>query len=265
MRNILTRLRRAPWIVGQRLVRRPKHSNFAVSDLFSWFNDGNIKTVFELVDIYALFEGKSSSGAKMFVFNNSGQLILQKHILFEGARRVRIDFTELLSNVPDTSGTFSVFHDETPEAFCQGESFVAERGYVGYSLTDNDCFNYAHGNHDAISYDRDSENVELLGSVSILKRDYNLQYLLELGVEYVFLLTNNSKKIQNVEYRVIGNGSSSNVVLHNELQISAGGVGVFKVCLKGDSPGRLVITSKLIMARPVVFRIDKNGLDCFHG
>ena len=54
--NFFRRAKRAPWILGQRLVRSPSSIDSAVSDLFIWVCDKEWNTFFELIDIYGLFE-----------------------------------------------------------------------------------------------------------------------------------------------------------------------------------------------------------------
>jgi len=241
----------------------PKSRDSAVSDLFVWVNDGKIRTVFDLVDTFFLFQGKSSS-ATLKIFDNSGGVLFQKVFHFEHRRKIRLDFSDFLRGKKELYGTFAIFHNRTPQAILENDSFIAERGYVGYSLIEVGGVSYAHGNHDAISYDRENGSLDILGGTSLLKRSYNLQYTLQTGSKYIIFVVNNSSKTTNIELNIIHSTDSHNVILCNSSRVDPGGVGRFEID-RLESQCRVVVTSNLVMARPVVCRIDKNNLDCFHG
>ena len=44
-----------------------------------------------------------------------------------------------------------------------------------------------------------------------------------------------------------------------------GGAGIFPVSFESQKSARIIITSRLVMARPLVFRISDNFFDVCHG
>jgi len=142
---------------------------------------------------------------------------------------------------------------------------VTERGYVSYQFGDSMVRSYVHGNFDAISFSRENSKLECISSTSFFSRDYNLQYSIEFGSEYTFYLTNNSKKSIVANFILYDSLVSSKVIHNEKVFIESKGVKFYRVSMPKSDIGRLVIRSKLIMARPLVFKRTKNKLDCFHG
>jgi len=264
LNNFLRRAKRAPWILGQRLVRAPSNIDSSVSDLFIWISDDDWKTFFELIGICGLFEDKPSNMI-LYLYDKNGNTLGIHSFELDTHKKTTIDISKLLPSNSGDFGTFSIFHMSSPRSITQYESFIAERGYTGYQYKSSTLLSFIHGNHDAIAYNRKSKKTELLGSTSLFKRDFNLQYLLEPEHKYYIGIVNNSSSHKDIKIRVLKNKTQSEVLHYNEISLKPKGVYFFLVQLKSGQKGRVVINSKLIMARPIIIRIKGNNMDVFHG
>jgi len=263
LKKIINRVKRAPWILGQRLVNEPKNFNSSVSDLFVWINEKTTSTIFQSININKLFEQKSTHGY-LYIFDMRGNFLSRKKIKFNNKYKITIDLSNLIKEDYGPYGTFAFFHGETPIEIKQSSGYITERGYVGYRNLD-DAYNYVHGNHDAISLSRDNLKISCLSSLAIVARDFNLQYLIEPDNQYFFYLVNNSCKDIDVTFSIHDGLISSKIISSEKVHIHSKGVRRFEVSLLGAYFGRLVITSRLVMARPLVIKVKNNKLDCFHG
>ena len=163
----------------------------------------------------------------------------------------------MLKQLPSDYGTFCVFHKKIPNSILKLQSFIAERGYVSYRYKNAPLRSYVHGNLDAID-----DSLTLLSGSSFLNRQYNLQYLLEMGKTYEIALVNASTKNKKVEFKVIDFIDS----IWMEKCITIKPKQVFILPIENiPNPNYLIIKSKIIMARPVVFSFDKDKMDVFHG
>ena len=150
-----------------------------------------------------------------------------------------------------------ILHKKIPNSVLKLQSFIAERGYVSYQYKNAPLRSYVHGNLDAI----DDSLAPLSGS-SFLNRQYNLQYLLEMGKAYEIALVNASSKNKKVEFKVI----DFNASIWMEKFINLKPKQVFILPIKDiPNPSHLIIKSKIIMARPVIFSFNNDKMDVFHG
>ena len=120
-----------------------------------------------------------------------------------------------------------------------------------------------HGNLDAVAKAADDE-VERLGGVSLLAREYRLQYELLLGRKYEIALVNPSPKPQTVVCELLDNQSNNRLINSATANLPAGGCHVFTIIPEQEST-RVVLKSRLVMARPLVFCIDGDRIDALHG
>jgi len=262
--NFFRRAKRAPWILGQRLVRSPSSIDSAVSDLFIWVCDKEWNTFFELIDIYGLFENDAAH-VTFYIYDKNGNTLDRHDIELNIHNKTTIDVSKFLPNNSGDFGTFSVFHKSTPNSIVQNKSFISERGYTGYQYKSSSLLGFVHGNHDAIAYNRTTRETELLGSSSFLRRDFNLQYLFESEPKYFIGIVNNSRVDQNIKLRLVNNKEQSRVMYYNEFKLKPKGVHFCMVQLKNGEKGRAIINSKLIMSRPIVIKIIGKNMDIFHG
>jgi hypothetical protein len=262
----LERFRRALWTWRQPLTRRPIAPAVPISDLFVWRNSDEWTTSFELMDIPGLFsDGDKDSGkhATLLLFDQHGRQFLKKRLEVLAGRRQTINLSEFLSETSGETGTFAVFHSSSPIELESMGSFLAERGYVSYRYRDAPLRAYVHGNLDAIARAANGE-LQLLGCSSFLRREYRLQHQLQPGVVYEIGIVNPTPVSQRCTFQLVSvlRGRIHGV---QAVDLPPGGIQLFPVRADKSEPVRLVIQSQLVMARPLVFRIQNLKLDVFHG
>ncbi len=269
MTNIISRLKRAKWTFNQSLTKKPEGLSASISDLFVWRNSTEWKTFFELIDIPALFGQDSGDHyVNIVIFDDKGDFLVEDRVDLRTNKRKTICLSELLDSVNQLGnigeiGTFSVFHSHVPKIIQKANSYIEERGYVSYQYKNNPLRSYVHGNLDAISLY--NNNIEMLGGHSFLTRQYNLQYeFTDNSASYEIGLVNASSKSKNIKCKVVS--TSDRVTIHERTKIiPSKGVGIFIVNVDQERPVRIIIESRLFMARPMVFSIGRNTLNVFHG
>jgi len=266
MRNPIERARKALWILKQPLTQKPKVVGVPVSDLFVWRNSNEWKTFFELTDIAGLFFGHENMPARyatICFFDGSGTLFLEKYLDLQPNQRQTLDLSLFVSESKCSFGTFCVFHSHTPQVVTALGSFVAERGYVSYRYNGALLRAYVHGNLDAICQLPDM-NRQLLGSSSFLAREYRLQHELTGAAQYEIAMVNPSSRQQRICCYVLSTRHGA-VLDTQEVKLQPGGAHVFLVQMEQTETARVIISSHLVMARPLVFRINNNRMELFHG
>lgn len=260
------RYRRALWTWRQPLTRRPLASAVPISDLFVWRNSGDWTTSFELIDIPGLFsdgEKDSDRHATLFLFDQHGRPFLKKRLKLLPGRRQTINLAAFLSEANGEMGTFAIFHSSSPPELERIGSFLAERGYVSYRYREAPLRAYVHGNLDAIAQAADGEP-QLLGCSGFLFREYSLQHELQPGVAYELGMVNPTSKVQRCNCKLVS-VRSGKIMGVQVVNLPPGGIQMVPVRADKSEPVRLVIQSHLVMARPLVFRIQNLKLDVFHG
>jgi hypothetical protein len=258
--NFLQKVKKAPWVLGQSLTKTPKNSKAVISDLFVWRCNQDWNTYFELLDLASLLGNEGQHQIDIVFFDNNGEKFHQQSIELSGLYRQTLNISKLLSalsELPSDYGVFCIFHKKVPNSVLKLQSFIAERGYVSYQYKNAPLRSYVHGNLDAID-----DSLAPLSSSSFLNRQYNLQYLLETNKAYEIALINASSKNKKIKFKIVGVDNSDqtkeNIILKPKQ--------VFVFPIKDlSSPSRLIIESKMIMARPVVFCFGDNNMDIFHG
>lgn len=267
MRRQLERARRALWVLKQPLTEKPERSGAAVSDLFVWRYSEDWETYFELTDIPGLFVSDGERDSDRFVtvmfFNSEGIAFLEKRFDLIPNQRQTVDLSACVSAAASSIGTFSVFHSRTPRAVSDLGSYIAERGYVSYRFKKAPLRTYAHGNLDAIALLPD-KSTQLLGSRSFRAREYRLQHELRGPAQYELGIVNPSRQSRRFSCQVVSTRDDKVLETHVD-QIPPRGCRVFRVPVNERQPVRLVIKSHLVMARPLVFRIQDQKMDVFHG
>lgn len=260
------RYRRALWTWRQPLTRRPLASAVPISDLFVWRNSAEWTTSFELIDIPGLFsdvEKDSDKHATLFLFDQHGRKFLKKRLELLPGRRQTINLAAFLSEASGEMGTFAVFHSSSPPELEPIGSFLAERGYVSYRYRGAPLRAYVHGNLDAIAQAPDG-GLQLLGCSGFLRREYSLQHELQPGVVYELGMVNPTSKVQCCNCKLVS-VRSGKIMGVQVVNLPPGGIQLVPVRADKSEPVRLVIQSHLVMARPLVFRIQNLKLDVFHG
>lgn len=263
VRNI-TRLRRTLWTWRQPLTRLPASAASTISDLFVWRSSDEWQTFFELIDISSLFEDDEGERyVNLIFFDRAGRRVLEQRIKLQAYCRQTLDISALVGRTHGESGTFAVFHTRMPSSITKLGSFLAERGYVSYCYRGAPLRAYVHGNLDAMSLGADGK-LQLLGGVGLLRREYNLQHEMQQGVMYEFAMVNPTPTAQRCSCQLISM-TTGKILDVQVVNVPPGGSEL--ISIKGDKSEsvRLVIESRLVMARPLVFRIQNLKLDVFHG
>ncbi len=250
----------------QPLTKIPRLSGVPVSDLFVWRNSDVWQTFFELTDISGLFldhEKMPGRYATFFFFDNEGAVLFERRLDLICNQRQTIDLSVFLSNSKCTFGTFCVFHSYTPKVVSDLGSFITERGYVSYRYNGTPLRSYVHGNLDAISLWPD-KSMKMLGVNSFLPRKFRLQHELLGSALYEIGVVNPSSKVQHLSCQILSSQSGEIWDIQKAVMLPRG-THVFQVKLEQSAVARVIINSHLVMARPLVFRINNQKIDVFHG
>ncbi len=260
MLSFLEKVKKTPWILGQSLTKKPVNPKSAISDLFIWRYNKNWNTYFELLDLASLFGDKDRHQVEIIFFNNKGEKFHQESIELSGLCRQVLDISKLLSalkQLPSDYGTFCIFHKKVPHSVLKFQSFITERGYISYQYKNAPLRSYVHGNLDAID-----DKLTPLGGSSLFNRQYNLQYLLTPDKKYELALINASSINKKIKFKIVEFNNS--VQIKESITLVPKQVFVFPI-KDLSNPIRLIVESKMIMARPVVFCFSNNNMDVFHG
>lgn len=264
-KKIIEYIHKFLWKYNQPLTSIPHYKSSIVSDLFIWRNSTDWVTYFEIFDIKSLFNDKEIQKidvVELIFFNKSGSLINTIKLEITENKRYTLPITEYIQKkTSDEFGTFCVFHSSNPDVVRGLNSFLAERGYISYQFKQSKIRSYVHGNFDAIAR-HPNGNLELLGGTSFLNRNYNLQYKLLKNSFYEFIIVNTSNIIQRITFKYISEDGKEIDIY--ELIIQVRGSNIYKFQPKAFN-GRLIIISKLVMARPIVFKLNNHSCDVFHG
>ena len=261
----IEKLRKAVWIVGQPLSRKPSSLDCPVSDLFVWRKTHEWETFFELWSLPSLFgdSAKHDDYVTFQLFNAHGRPLAESKVSCIKGRRQTVRISDLLGNNSSGFGTFAVFHSNTPELVMTNGSFLAERGYVSYRYCGSSLRSYVHGNLDAIAR-HPSSKLELLGSAGALTREFRIQHEFYEGSTYELALVNSSPSRQSVQIELVSY-PFSNYISCEEISLNSGEAKIVPLQFLRHSKVRAVIKSKLVMARPLIFHIYNQKLDVFHG
>ncbi len=268
MNNLAQKIKKAPWVIKQPLTKVPSYNKAKISDLFIWRYDNNWQTFFELLDIASLFGDSSKHKVDIIFFNNHGKQIHKQQFKLNANKRNVLDISSILTSIKDIKtmgnfGLFCIFHNKTPDIITKLGSFITERGYISYQYKNAALRSFVHGNFDAISNTNNNINLELLSGNSFLVRKYNLQYLLLPNINYEIAFVNTSSKNKKITINIIS--------LNNQKTIKTKGITIAPrasfIFVSGQitTNCRLVIKSKIIMARPVIFCFNNDKMDVFHG
>jgi len=263
MKRHIEILRRATWTFKQPLTYHPDSAGAPVSDLFVWRESDEWETFFELTDLPALFAGPQSAGGHVTLvfFDASGQPLLEKTVAITPGRRNTLALSEIVGRGSGFFGTFAVFHSHTPQSLQVLGSHLAERGYLSYRYRGAPLRAYVHGNLDAIARLPD-QSLQLLGGVSVRCREYSLQHDLGTQGSYELGMVNPTPKKQRIVCRTLSaNGKLSDC---RAVDLEPRGSHFFSVAPQ-DEQLKVVISSHLIMARPLLFQIKNQKMDVFHG
>lgn len=250
----------------QPLAHYPSQGGMPVSDLFVWRKGKDWETHFELTDMVGMYdEGSQSECARhveVVLFDSQGSEIRRQSIASPLHRRNVLDISALVPDNAGELGTFCVLHGGTPESMVALGSSLSERGYISFRYKQAPLRGYVHGNLNAASRLEDGRIERLAGS-GLLEREFRLQHELQPGFEYEIGVVNPSRKAQNIRCDVLS-VMDGRVVKTFSVRLPSGGCHAFPV--KPDAASlRVVIRSRLVMARPLVFSFKDEKLAVLHG
>lgn len=266
MQNVLKRISRAKWTVLQPLAIEPNKRGIPVSDLFIWRKGADWETFFELTDMVGMYDEESfhapPRSAEIVIFDVNGAEINRIIIPTSLHKRLIVNISEKVPEHKGTYGTFCVLHESSPKQVIGLGGHLSERGYVSYTYRQSCLRGYVHGNLNAICKASD-RNFQKLGGSSFLSREYRLQYEFNGDHEYEIAFVNPSSNEKLIELILISTDNGATLSRHFN-GIPSGGCYVFQIKPKLSSL-RVVIQSRLVMARPLVFMFNNNAMTVFHG
>lgn len=262
--DVIRKAKYALWI-PRRITRKPENKGAVISDLFPLRNDESWQTHFELLNVSGLISGDNSSTqnkkARFVIFNSEGRKLTEKLVAIpsSGRRTVKLDndFDPSIS----LASSFAVFHEIPDHSLDIGESFLAERGYTGYSRSDSQIRGYVHGNFDSLAYKDDK--IQTIGNAGILPRLYTVQHPLRGPATYEFFLSNPTSK--SVKVKVLRGQVGKGWAEIERFKLSPRGSRIFTFEVRDEEASFIRIRSRFYLGRPVVFRIAGLGFDVFHG
>tara|TARA_B110000027_G_C16094905_1_gene290316 strand:+ start:839 stop:1666 length:828 start_codon:yes stop_codon:yes gene_type:complete len=239
----------------------------AVSDLFPLRIEDGWNTFFELLNYYQILnpeDQNKTSGTVEIKFYDRNGIFLKTHKIKNSTRlKHSLNLKEIANQLGiNHDGVFAVFHQNHTPWISEQNSFLAERGYIGFENgTLGNIKSFIHGNLDAISQSKKGEE-RLLGNTSFLNKEYHLQHDLLYKFTYELFWVNPSNKFQHLKiverrhtkdkltvFKIPPKGIKSLLIVKN----------------KNKENTKIIIKSKLYMARPVVFKYMENSFDVFHG
>ncbi len=251
------------------LVKIPYSKQSVISDLFPFKIHNGWETHFELLNIPILIDPESQANnnynVKFMFFDENGKLFFEWVKQEKGCIRQTILLNEILKDKSKTGvGTFACFHENYLTSLQKQGGFLAERGYTGYS---NHKFSkmkgYVHGNLDSLALNYSGKILCLGKRFRFKNNEYRLQHCLEGPAIYEMGFVNTSSSGENLTLEIL---SLDNETLNKEKRfIPSKAVTWFSVQINTNESRRVIIHSKLNLPRPVIFRIEDNSFDVFHG
>lgn len=241
----------------------PLRKDDVISDLFPLRIENNWNTHFELLNILKILSPKIDNlkikKACFVFFSRDGKKLGEHYINILDQTKMTIDLKQICNKLKIfKDGTFAVFHQTDFIDIIKNNSFLTERGYVGYSNEDYGPIKaYVHGNFDAIS---GSYKFKLLGVTSFFKKKYHIQYKFNDNFDYELKWVNTSNKLMNIEIY------DSFFDKKHTIKIKPGGLKSY-ICNREETNNsrNIFVKSKLNLARPIIFKYMKNSFDVFHG
>lgn len=248
------------------LTKIPK-GEAVISDLFVLRLEAGWETYFEYLQFQSLLNTDENELAKCvhFVFyNQKGLSVGQREVKVKKALKTTLNVNQIAKELGiEKDGLFAVFHSYKNSWLKNHDSFLAERGYVGYTNKSHGTIKgFVHGNLDAIAKFPNNEKYQLLGNYSFSEKEYRLQHKLTLGNTYELYWVNPTNKNQKFSIEISGEKSQK---IENYSIPPRGALKHVKTINKKEKEARIIIKSKLYLARPLVFKIMPASFDVFHG
>ena len=110
----------------------------------------------------------------------------------------------------------------------------------------------------------EKSKLSFLAGTSFFYRQYKLQHELKGPALYEIVLTNPTKKTKKFIFETISLRTNENIS-KDQKSIKSGEMIIFPIQLNHKDSVRLTITSRIVMARPLVFKVLDNEMNVFHG
>lgn len=251
---------------GITLTKIPK-GTAVISDLFVLRVEEQWETYFECLQFQSLLnaEVNDHTNSVHFVFyNQKGDYIDEKQVKVEATLKTTLEVNKIAAELGiEKDGLFAVFHPYKENWLNKFNSYLAERGYVGYANKKRGSIKgFVHGNLDAIAKYHDKSGYQLLGNYSYFEKEFFLQHDLNPANTYELYLVNPTNKTQ--KFLILEKNKKN----PNTICFSLPPRGLYKYVRTVDKEEKkvnIIIKSKLYLARPVLFKIMPKAFDVFHG
>ena len=238
-----------------------------ISDLFVLRVEDGWETIFECLQLETLLNPIEKVDLQTIIFcfyTKTGQFIKERKVTLPKEIKTTININQLVEDLTlKEDGLFAIFHPQKKYWIRQHDSFLAERGYIGYANSRLGAIKgYVHGNLDAIARSDSKRTDLLLGNYSFFKKEYRLQHSLEPGNNYELYLVNPTSTKQRFNLVQKTNQKEDRII------VDLPPMGLFKYVKtvdKNEDTTFIIIESKLYLARPIVFKIMPSSFDVFHG
>lgn len=238
-----------------------------ISDLFVLRVEDGWETIFECLQFETLLNPSKKVNIKDIIFSfytNKGQLITERKVILPKEIKTTINVNQLVEDLTlKEDGLFAIFHPQKKNWIRHYDSFLAERGYIGYANSRLGAIKgYVHGNLDAIARSDYIRKDLLLGNYSFFNKEYRLQHSFEPGNSYELYLVNPTSTKQRLNLVQKTNKKEDRII------VDLPPMGLYKYVKtvdKNEDTTFIIIESKLYLARPVVFKIMPSSFDVFHG
>lgn len=251
---------------GISITKTPKKRS-VISDLFVLRIEGNWETYFECLQFNNIFNPDDKINPQEVIFcfySKSGKYIGEQNIIISNSIKYTLKVNDIAKKFNIKKDClFSIFHPQRQYWFNKYNSYLAERGYIGYANKNfGKIKGFVHGNLDAIARSFSNQKVYLLGNYSFFKKKYHLQYSFDSTNKYELFLVNPTSKKQTVKF-ILKTEDTENYTFKK-----IPSRGFYKHNVNSKIRGvnsHIIIESKLYLARPIVFKIMSSAFDVFHG
>ena len=253
-------------LIGQPLVKKNLSEN-SISDLFIWRRGDHWETILDLINLGAIInrlDGSPSRQVFLQFYSKTGTKLLDHTHTFDERLMNRINLSLYLKNVEGEYGVFTLTHLDVPKIMSSFGASLTDRGYISYCYKYSPINSYVHGNFDAISYPNGDKLPFFLMGTSLMMREYHLQYVFESGNNYEIFFTNPTSSKRKLFIHFIDSHSGALDKIETFF-VDKLGVIAFLVTPPPGKSWRIFVKSRLIMARPIVFKVGNCSADVFHG
>ncbi len=237
----------------------PDYDKAYVSDFFYWVSNNNFDTKFMLTNIssHIMPSIPQEDNVKFILYDNNGKIIKEFKISLMPYETKEVVFSDL-----DIKGygSFFVFHEFSDlNNLSNYGSFVAERGYVGYKKNDG-VWNFMHGNYNACYLDSNNK-IKSIISKSFFNQFYYPQVTFNDTDKFSIIINNPTETQTQFDIECYDNQKKS--IDYKSAFIKSFNTYNFK--FNKININYIVIKSKILFCRPLIFKEYKTYFDIFHG